>query len=87
MRHPPTSKLAESVMAHSVERLVMRRVVKSEWVGACRYTGYIAKSVRLILDCGHEIVRKASQGIPRKSKCRECSLPHNTEVSSGAKNL
>lgn len=49
-----------------------RKVIKIEYVGACRYTGYIARSIKLSLECGHELVRKASAGIPDKAKCREC---------------
>ena len=51
----------------------MRDVASHEYVGACRYTGYVAKSVRLHLSCGHEMVRKASAGIPRRAKCYECT--------------
>ena len=52
----------------------MRNVVSSEFCGACRYTGYVARTIHLTLECGHEVYRKASAGIPRKAKCRECSL-------------
>lgn len=52
--------------------MVFRPVKNFEYVGACRYTGYIARSIRLFLECGHEQVRKASQGIPRKARCRDC---------------
>jgi hypothetical protein len=52
---------------------MLRRVIKSEYVGACRYTGYVARSIRLTLACGHEQVRKASAGIPMKAKCPECA--------------
>lgn len=52
---------------------VLRRVVKYEYVGACRYTGYIAKSIHLTLECGHEQFRKASQGVPLRAKCLECT--------------
>ncbi len=54
--------------------MTLRKVAKFEWTGACRYTGYVAKSVILTLSCGHEIVRKASQGIPRRAHCRHCEL-------------
>ncbi len=47
--------------------------VKSyEYVGASRYTGYIDQSIRLVLDCGHEQVRKASHGVPKRARCRDC---------------
>jgi len=40
--------------------------------GACRYTGYEHKSVRLVLSCGHEQVRKASAGVPARARCKDC---------------
>ncbi len=43
-----------------------------EYFGACRYTGYLDKSIRLFLECGHEQTRKASGGVPKKARCREC---------------
>lgn len=52
---------------------MMRAVQSFEWTGACRYTGYVDKSVRLKLVCGHELVRKASQGVPQRAKCRDCA--------------
>lgn len=52
--------------------MIFQPVTNIEYVGACRYTGYIAKSIRLTLKCGHEIQRKASQGVPLKAHCREC---------------
>lgn len=50
----------------------LRLVRTHEYVGGCRYTGYIDKSIRLKLVCGHEQVRKASQGVPHKARCRDC---------------
>lgn len=52
--------------------MILRKVKDIEYVGACRYTGYIAKSIKLMLECGHEQYRKASQGVPSRAKCREC---------------
>lgn len=52
--------------------MIFRPVINSEYVGASRYTGYIAKSIRLDLQCGHNQYRKASQGVPRQARCREC---------------
>lgn len=52
--------------------MMFRSVVNWDWCGACRYTGYRNKSVRLVLSCGHELYRKASQGVPGKARCREC---------------
>jgi hypothetical protein len=49
-----------------------RDVVSHAYVGACRYTGYIARSIRLTLECGHTMTRKASQGVPRKARCYDC---------------
>lgn len=50
-----------------------QKVVSFNYVGACRYTGYIDKSIELILECGHgQPFRKASQGVPRTANCREC---------------
>lgn len=51
---------------------MLKAVKNSEYVGACRYTGYVAKSVKLTLECGHEQHRKASQGIPMRARCTEC---------------
>lgn len=53
---------------------MLRKVIDIEYTGACRYTGYIPKSIRFTLDCGHQLHRKASQGIPQRAKCRECDL-------------
>lgn len=51
---------------------VYQPVVRTEYVGACRYTGYIDRSIRFYLACGHEVTRKASQGTPTRIKCRDC---------------
>jgi hypothetical protein len=50
-----------------------RWVIDHEYVGACRYTGYQPKSIRLKLECGHKVVRKASAGVPRRAQCPECA--------------
>lgn len=56
--------------------MTLRKVVGHEWCGACRYTGYEDKSIRLKLDCGHDqAARKASdfsRGIPKRAHCRHC---------------
>lgn len=52
--------------------MIFQPVTKAEWVGACQYTGYIAKTIKLTLKCGHENYRKHSQGVPRKARCRDC---------------
>lgn len=50
----------------------MRPVKTFSYTGACRYTGYIPKSIKLTLECGHEQHRKASQGVPKRAHCRDC---------------
>lgn len=50
----------------------LRAVLRFEWCGASRYTGYEPKSVRLFLACGHELFRKQSQGVPKNARCRDC---------------
>lgn len=52
--------------------MILRAVKTHEYVGASRYTGYSHKSIRLFLECGHDLSRKASQGVPAKARCREC---------------
>ncbi len=51
---------------------MLQHVIDSEYVGACRYTGYIPRSLKLTLRCGHEQYRKASQGVPKRARCAEC---------------
>lgn len=57
---------------------VFQNVVNHDYVGACRYTGYENKSIRLKLECGHEIQDKASRFegkgkcIPKRARCRDC---------------
>lgn len=50
----------------------MKRVVDIEYVGGCRYTGYVDKTAKLILECGHTEYRKASVPVPIKVKCKKC---------------
>lgn len=52
--------------------MIFRDVVDAEDCGASRYTGYVHKSMRLRLVCGHEKYRKISQGQPFKVRCIEC---------------
>lgn len=52
--------------------MIFRIVTHFDYVGACRYTGYINKSIKLKLECGHEQRRKASGGVPRKARCKDC---------------
>lgn len=51
---------------------IRRKVIDVNYVGACRYTGYINKTAELVLECGHTLYRKASSGVPRMAQCREC---------------
>lgn len=57
----------------SETRLKLVAVRDHEYTGASRYTGYIHKTIKLILACGHEQYRKASAGVPQKAHCRECA--------------
>lgn len=52
--------------------MTLRKVIRVDYVGACRYTGYVPRSIKLHLECGHKLVRKASTGVPERAKCREC---------------
>lgn len=53
--------------------IVLRRVIDVAFVGACRYTGYVAKSNQFTLECGHKTGhRKASAGVPKRARCAEC---------------
>lgn len=52
--------------------MILQLVTDHEYCGACQYTGYIDKAIRLTLKCGHEQTRKASQGVPRRARCRDC---------------
>lgn len=54
-----------------VKRIIVK-VIGHSYIGASRYTGYIAKTIWLHLACGHEAFRKASAGVPNKARCREC---------------
>lgn len=52
----------------------LQPVIRFEYVGACRYTGYEAKAIKLTLECGHDQAsRKASMGVPQKARCRDCA--------------
>ena len=55
--------------------MTLKRVTDLEYVGACRYTGYVHKSIKLTLECGHTQTRKASKGVPQKALCKECEPP------------
>ena len=62
--------------------MILQPVQKFEYVGACRYTGYIAKSIWLTLACGHEQRRKASQGVPRRARCVECERQNEQKAEA-----
>lgn len=53
------------------------KVVNHRFVGGCRYTGYVDKSIRLFLACGHDQQRKVSQGVPARARCVECERENN----------
>jgi hypothetical protein len=64
---------------------MLKKVTNSDYVGACRYTGYIPKSIKLTLECGHEQHRKASQGVPVRANCKDCDRePRNAEEAAEA---
>lgn len=52
--------------------MIFSRVVNFQYIGASRYTGYRNCSIKLNLECGHVLRRKASTGVPLKARCREC---------------
>jgi len=64
----------------------LKKVLSYEYVGACRYTGYLDKSIKLTLDCGHEMTRKASAGHPQKARCYYCErdAPRMTKSEENA---
>jgi hypothetical protein len=62
----------EKTVAMMMMKTALKKVVTFEYEGACRYTGYLDKSIRLTLECGHEMVRKASAGVPGKARCYFC---------------
>jgi hypothetical protein len=53
---------------------ILQPIKSFDYVGACRYTGYVARSIRLTLKCGHEQTRKASAGVPKRAQCKECEF-------------
>ena len=58
--------------------MILQPVTTHEYVGACRYTGYINKSIKLTLGCGHEQTRKASAGVPARARCIECERDYDS---------
>ena len=52
--------------------MIWQPVIDAVYMGANRYTGYVPKSIKLTLKCGHEQHRKASQGAPLKARCKDC---------------
>ncbi|KKL11731.1 hypothetical protein LCGC14_2542820 [marine sediment metagenome] len=48
-----------------------RKVIKYH---SDRYYKAHGDTIVLTLECGHEIARKASQGVPKKAVCRPCEL-------------
>lgn len=49
-----------------------RRVTGTELCGASRYTGYVDKSLKLHLSCGHYLIRKRSAYVPHTALCVTC---------------
>ena len=55
-------------------KTIWREVLRSE---EHRNPGFekswaVGGSIRLFLVCGHEVSRKLSQGVPRRTRCRDC---------------
>jgi hypothetical protein len=50
----------------------LRKVTNLEYCGASRYTGYVDKTAKLTLECGHVRHQKASQTVPVRARCSEC---------------
>jgi hypothetical protein len=65
--------------------MIFRPVTAHEYVGASRYTGYVARSIMLTLACGHQQFRKASDGIPHKARCRDCERRADENVRLAVK--
>jgi hypothetical protein len=51
----------------------LRKVVKSEFVSS-KYCRPGEGSYFFTLDCGHITVSKASNGQPKRKRCRDCGL-------------
>ena len=64
--------------------MILQPVAKFMYCGACRYTGYEDKSIRLILACGHEQVRKASAGVPNRARCKDCEYEYEYVAARAA---
>jgi hypothetical protein len=69
---------ARTMAKEGSEEMILRKVIKSEYVGASRYTGYVDKSIRLTFECGHDVTHKASnyngvgKSVPERARCRDC---------------
>ena len=50
----------------------LRKVTAHAYVGACQYTSNVPRTIRLTLECGHESFRKASAGVPKRARCKDC---------------
>jgi len=53
--------------------------------GYKRYRFYKAHGDTIVikLECGHEVGRKASQGVPKKAVCRQCELGRPPKEDAG----
>jgi hypothetical protein len=54
-------------------KAVMRKVVRVEFFGGNRYTGYQDRRARVFMECGHVRVRKANLVGSNTAKCPECT--------------
>jgi hypothetical protein len=66
---------------------ILQAVKNIDYIGACRYTGYIAQSIRLTLECGHEQTRKASAGVPKRARCKDCEWAAELQKRQGCKSV
>jgi hypothetical protein len=53
-------------------QVIFRKVMRVNYVGASRYTGYRNRTAKLKLECGHLRYQKASQFVGERARCRDC---------------
>ena len=56
---------------------IWRKVIKTHYY---RYYKAHGDSIILTLECGHEVSRKASQGVPKKVICPRCEQGEKPSV-------
>ncbi len=61
--------------------MIFRRITKSWYGNGSRYTGYIPRRIFLLLECGHEQSRKASQHTGARARCRDCERDDERKVA------